>query len=251
MIQLGVNIDHIATLRQARGGSEPRVLEAAHIVESAGADSITVHLREDRRHIQDEDVYQLRKEIKSRLNLEMALNEEIIAIALRIVPDQITLVPEKRRELTTEGGLDVIAGERRIERALGRFKKKGIRVSLFINPTIKVIKKAASIGVDAIEVHTGKYAESFKKGQHRLQLQKLCDSALVAHQHGLQVNAGHGLDYENIKPICNIPHLEEVNIGHSIISKAVTICISSAVVEMKNQIARGRALCLHRPLKKK
>ncbi|MBU1862982.1 MAG: pyridoxine 5'-phosphate synthase [Candidatus Omnitrophica bacterium] len=243
MIRLGVNIDHVATLRQARGEREPNVFEAACMVEDAGADNITVHLREDRRHIQDYDVYYLKRNIRTHLNLEMALSKEIIAIALKVVPAQVTLVPEKRQELTTEGGLDVIKEQAKIERALSQFKKKGIKVSLFINPTGLCIKKAAAIGVDAIELHTGRYAESFAKVKYKFQLEKLHCAAQLANQLGLGVHAGHGLNYENIKPVCALPSLREVNIGHSIISKAVFIGLFDAIKKIKNIIACEYSLC--------
>ena len=243
MIELGVNIDHVATLRQARGGTRPDVLEAARIVEATGADSITVHLREDRRHIQDDDIYLLRREIKTRLNLEMALSKEIITIALDVVPDQVTIVPEKRRELTTEGGLNVINEQKKIERAIIRFKKKGIKVSLFINPVLTIVRKSATLGADAIELHTGQYAEAFKKGLYVNQLKKLHAAAEEAHNFGLQINAGHGLDYENVAYICNIRHLAELNIGHSIISKAIFIGLGNAIIEMKRIITRRGKVC--------
>ena len=251
MIELGVNIDHVATLRQARGETQPDVLEAARIVEATGADSITIHLREDRRHIQDHDVYLLRKEVKTRLNLEMALSEEIIAIALDVVPEQVTVVPEKRRELTTEGGLNVLKEQKKIERAITRFKKKGIKVSLFINPVLGIVRKSASLGADAIELHTGQYADAFKKGSFVNQLKKVHAAAKEAHNFGLQINAGHGLDYDNVSFICNIQHLVELNIGHSIISKAVFIGLGNAVIEMKRIIARRGVVCRPQRLKGK
>ncbi len=251
MIELGVNIDHVATLRQARGEAQPDVLEAARIVEATGADGITIHLREDRRHIQDDDVYLLRREIKTRLNLEMALSEEIIAVALYVVPDQVTIVPEKRRELTTEGGLNVLREHRKIERAIVRFKKKGIKVSLFINPLLNVVRKSASLGADAIELHTGAYAQAFLRDSYVGQLRKLHMAAQEAHNFGLQINAGHGLDYDNVTCVCNIRHLAELNIGHSIISKAVFIGLGNAVIEMKRLITRRGKTCRPRQLKKK
>ena len=251
MIELGVNIDHVATLRQARGEAHPDVLEAARIVEATGADSITIHLREDRRHIQDHDVYLLRKEIKTRLNLEMALSEEIVAIALDVVPDQITIVPEKRRELTTEGGLNVLKEQKKIERAITRFKKKGIKVSLFINPVLNIVRKSAAAGADAIELHTGHFAQAFKKGSYVSPLEKIYAAATEAHNFGLQINAGHGLDYDNVSFICNVRHLVELNIGHSIISKAIFIGLGNAVIEMKRIISRRGIVCRPQRLKRK
>ena len=235
MIRLGVNIDHVATLREARGGIMPDVAEAAYIAEKAGADGITIHLREDRRHIQDHDVYLLRKQIKTLLNLEMALSNEIIAIALDVVPEQVTFVPEKREELTTEGGLDVIKESKKIERVLKKFNTANIGVSLFIDPALKQIRHAAKLGVDAVELHTGQYAET-EGAKHKNELKRLIRAAECAYECGLHVHAGHGLDYKNIIPICALPHVEELNIGHSIISRAIFTGLSGAVKEMKKLI---------------
>lgn len=236
MIRLGVNIDHVATLRQARGEESPSVLKAAEVAEAAGADGITVHLREDRRHIQDADVYALRKSVKTMLNLEMALSDDVVSVALDVVPEQVTLVPEKRQELTTEGGLDVIENAARIADVLPLFKEKGIIVSLFIDPVEKQVRKAAEIGVEAIELHTGEYAHAWKKKAHEGELRRLIDAAECAAGLGLQVNAGHGLDFENVGPVCNLPQAAEFNIGHSIISRAVFTGLDSAVREMKTLI---------------
>lgn len=250
MIQLGVNIDHVATVREARGEDEPCVLEAARVVEKAGADGITIHLREDRRHIQDADVRALRKQIKTRLNLEMALSEEIIGIALVVRPEQVTLVPEKREELTTEGGLDVVGERKKIEKACKRFNAAGIAVSLFINPTKKHIACASSIGVNAIELHTGRYAHEYKKKGKGVQYDKLVGAADYAHNCGLIVNAGHGLNYDNLADICQLPYLAELNIGHSIISRALFCGLPQAVREMKQIISKA-TLCHRKRSNKK
>jgi len=237
-IYLGINIDHVATVRQARRGVSPDVLAAAFAAEKGGADGITVHLREDRRHIQDADVFLLRKKIATRLNLEMALHPEIIDIALRLHPDQITIVPEKRKELTTEGGLDVIRTARRLKKIIPAFHAKGICVSLFIDPVADDITCAKEVGADAIELHTGQYAEFFHTKRKKGQLLKLMRAANKALACGLVLNAGHGLDYENTKEICALPDVHELNIGHSIISRALFVGLEKAVREMKNYISR-------------
>lgn len=240
MIHLGVNIDHIATVREARGEGNPDLYEAAHVVESAGADGITIHLREDRRHIQDHDLKTLRKRIKTRLNLEMALSQEIIKIALKVKPDQITLVPEKREELTTEGGLNVLKYEKKIKQVVTCFHKKNIRVSLFIDPVLSHVRKSESLGADAIELHTGSYAHAFRRAKAEGHIKKLQKAAVLAHQLGLSVYAGHGLDYKNVGCICNIPHMSELNIGHSIVSRALFVGLKQAVKEMKKAIKTAR-----------
>ncbi len=239
MIKLGVNIDHVATLRQARGGVEPSVIDAAFVAKKAGADSLTIHLREDRRHIQDKDLYEIKKKCDLPLNLEMSLNKEIVEIALRVKPYQVTLVPEKRQELTTEGGLDVLKHFSRIKRATERLKSKGIIVSLFIDPIKKQTKQSYLAGVDAVEFHTGTYAEKFGKGKYQTSLKKLFDAAKYANELGLQVNAGHGLNYENVLPICKMPYLYELNIGHSIVSRAVFDGLSKAIKDMRKQMCSG------------
>jgi pyridoxine 5-phosphate synthase len=233
MVKLGVNIDHVATLRQARGIGVPDPVHAAAIVELAGADGITVHLREDRRHIQDRDVRVLRETLKTRLNLEMAANEEIIRIALDIKPDEVCLVPEKRKELTTEGGLDVSAGKAAIKEAVGRLRKKGILVSLFIDPDEKQIRLAREVGADCVELHTGSYALAAGKEAARRELKKLYDAGKYASGLGLQLNAGHGLDYGNVAGVAKIPNMDTLNIGFSIIAKAVFVGLYEAVREMK------------------
>ena len=230
-IKLGVNIDHIATLRQARGGVEPDTLAGAIEAENAGADCITIHLREDRRHIQDSDVYSIKKAIKL-LNLEMSNNEEILKIALKVKPAQATLVPERRIELTTEGGLDAVKFFNPLSKTVSKLLKSGIKVSLFIEPDEKQIDASYKIGVSHIEIHTGAYANSGLK--NKLELQKILNAAEYARQKGLIVNAGHGLNYTNIQPLLEFKFWNEFNIGHSIISQAVFIGLKQAVKKMKN-----------------
>jgi len=239
-LELGVNIDHIATLRQARGTSYPDLLEAAFLVEEAGADAITIHLREDRRHIQDADVYAIRKHIKGRLNLELAATDEMVDIACDVLPDDACVVPEKREELTTEGGLDVIGLFDRIQKATRQLTDNDIRVSLFIEPSIEHIKRVPDIGAPIIELHTGTYANASGKEQQR-ELQRIIEATEFAHSLGIQVNAGHGLDYENTTAIARIPEIRELNIGHSIVSRAVFVGISRATRQMIEimQNARG------------
>ncbi len=234
MLQLGVNIDHIATLRQARGGSEPDLLSGAVIAEKAGADGITVHLREDRRHIQDVDVFELRKRVKTKLNLEMAVSEEIVGIALKLKPHNVCMVPEKRQELTTEGGLDVCARKKKISEAVKRLRKKKIIVSLFIDPELKQVKAAGEVGADCVELHTGAYANAGTQRLKGKELARLRKSAELAVNLGLVLNAGHGLDYKNVTPVAGICGMNELNIGHSIISRAITVGLENAVKEMKN-----------------
>jgi pyridoxine 5-phosphate synthase len=233
MIKLGVNIDHIATVRQARGGDMPSVLEAALIAEKNGADGITVHLREDRRHIQDHDVFVLRETLRTSLNLEMAVSPEIVDIALRLNPDQVTLVPERRQELTTEGGLDVVANKAAVEKAVSALAQTGINVSLFIDPEQAQINAVREVGAPCIEFHTGEYANAQKRGDVDAQFFRLLTAVEYAHAKGLVINAGHGLDYNNVKRIVTIPHLHELNIGFSIISRALFTGLGEAVKEMK------------------
>jgi pyridoxine 5-phosphate synthase len=236
-IRLGVNIDHVATLRQARGGQEPDPVWAAAEAELGGAAGITIHLREDRRHIQDRDLEILRSTVRTRLNLEMASSEEIIGIALRVLPDQATLVPEKRQELTTEGGLDVMANRNILTKTVGRLREAGIKVSLFVDPVPEAMKASSEIGADAVELHTGSYAAARKERDLEAELSKLRDAAKLAADRGLAVLAGHGLSYTNILPIKTIVELEEVNIGHSIVSRAVLVGMERAVREMKELLA--------------
>ena len=220
MPKLGVNIDHVATLRQARRAIEPDPVWAASICELAGCDSIVVHLREDRRHIQDRDVEILRKTVRTRLNLEMSINKEIVGIARRIRPDQATLVPEKRQELTTEGGLDVKGNLGQVKKAVGGLTIKGIAVSLFIDPDKLQIEASKKAGVNIIELHTGNYAEAKSGAEIKHELNKLREAVNFGKKLGLVVNAGHGLTYQNVATVAKIPGIEELNIGHSIISRA-------------------------------
>ena len=232
MAKLGVNVDHIATIRQARGITEPDPVTAAAIAELAGADGITVHLREDRRHIQDRDVEILRKTVKTRLNLEMALTEEMVAIALRVLPDSVTLVPEGRHELTTEGGLDVVSLQSSMKEPITLMRQAGIVVSLFIEPDIEQIKASHKVGADYIEIHTGTYCEARIPVEKTLQLQRIEVAISAARKLGLGVNAGHGLDYRNIQPVVALKGIEEYNIGHSIVARASLVGMDRAVREM-------------------
>ncbi len=233
MIRLGVNIDHVATLRQARRGYEPDPVAAAILATLAGADGITVHLREDRRHIQDRDVYRVREAVATRLNFEMATVAEIVAIALKVKPDEATFVPEKRAELTTEGGLDLIANVDSVRRAIDTLKAAAIQVALFIDPNIEQIDMAKQLGADAIEIQTASYSEATTPKAIADELAKLRMATAYACQIGLHVHMGHGLNYQNVKPIVRIPGVEELNIGHSIISRAVLVGIETAVRDMK------------------
>ena len=233
---LGVNIDHIATLRNARGGVEPDVLKAAEIAEANGAASITTHLREDRRHIKDEDVYALINTLKTRLNLEMAMAADIQEIALDIKPYSICLVPERRQEVTTEGGLDVAGQLEKVTEFIKPLLDAGIIVSLFIDPDKNQVEAAAKTGAQFIEMHTGAYAECFGYKEEEEEFQKLKTSAQLAQTLGLKVNAGHGLNYENVYKMHEIEGLCELNIGHSIISRAVFTGLSEAVKKMKDLI---------------
>jgi pyridoxine 5-phosphate synthase len=233
MATLGLNIDHIATLRQARRETEPSPLEAALLAEKAGTHGITVHLREDRRHIQDADVIALRKKIKTSLNLEMAATEAMVRFALKVRPDQVTLVPEKRQELTTEGGLNLGVSTERFEKTIDRLQAKGIPVSLFINPDPHVIQLSAWLGATFIEIHTGEYSQAFhKKGDVAKELGAVIAGVKLAQEVGLRVHAGHGLTYENVTPIAAIPELEDLNIGHNIIARASLVGLERAVKEM-------------------
>lgn len=232
MAKLGVNVDHIATIRQARGVSEPDPVVAAAIAELAGADGITVHLREDRRHIQDRDVEILRKTVKTRLNLEMALTDEMVAIALKVLPDSVTLVPEGRHELTTEGGLDVSLLQTTLKEKISLMRQAGIIVSLFIEPDIDQIKASHRVGADYIEIHTGTYCEAMVPAERKLQLQRIEVAISAARKLGLGVNAGHGLDYRNVQAVVALKGIEEFNIGHSIIARAALVGMDQAVREM-------------------
>jgi len=233
LLSLGVNIDHIATLRQARRTVEPDPVAAAVIAELAGADGITVHLREDRRHIQDRDVRLLRQTVRTHLNLEMAATDEMVAIALEIKPDYVTLVPERREEITTEGGLEVAGQVARLRDVVGQLQGSGIPVSLFIDPDPAQIAAAAQVGARWVELHTGRYAEAASAAQRQVELDHLEKGCQQALQLGLRVNAGHGLTYWNVGPVARIPGMEELNIGHSIISRAVLVGLDRAVREMR------------------
>lgn len=237
MLKLGVNIDHVATLREARyrgmNRGEPDPVEAAKICEAAGTHGITAHLREDRRHIQDRDVWKLRETIRTRLNLEMANAPEIVEIALKLKPDIVCLVPERRQEVTTEGGLDAAGNEKALAETRKKMNDAGIDVSLFIAPDEKQIEASARIGSQFIELHTGAFAEAFHDAPTReAELQRLISGAKLAHSLGLRVNAGHGLNYENLLTLHAVPHLVELNIGHSIVSRAVFASLENAVKEM-------------------
>ena len=237
-LRLGVNIDHVATLREARKGREPDPLYAAHIAELAGADQITIHLREDRRHIQDRDLRILRETVFTKLNLEMGLVPSIIRIALDVRPDTVTLVPERRQEITTEGGLNVAARKRPIANAIKRFHARRIKVSLFIDPDPEHIEASSDAGAEIVELHTGAYANAGSDRAVKRELDRLRKGAELAAGRGLVVVAGHGLNYHNIGPIVEIPQIEEVNIGHSIISRAVFTGLETAVRDMKNLLVR-------------
>lgn len=232
MKKLGVNIDHVATVRQLRGTPYPDPLAAALLAERGGADQITVHLREDRRHIQESDVSLLRRSVQTELNLEMALQDEMVRFALEIVPNSVTLVPERRRELTTEGGLDLKSVRKRLERFIPEFKKKGIRVSLFIDPEAEIVRLAVALQSDAIEIHTGGYAES-PVSQRGLLLGQIREMARLGRSLGVWVAAGHGLNYENLRPVAEIPEIEEFNIGHAVVARSLFVGIEEAVREMK------------------
>jgi len=231
-VLLGVNIDHVATVRQARGTPYPSVIEAARLAERAGADSITVHLREDRRHIQDADVEALCRNSRSRINLEMAVTQEMLAIALTRQPADVCLVPEKREELTTEGGLNVAENLSLVASAVARLKQAGIRVSLFVDPDPGQLHAAVEAGAPVVELHTGTYADA-RVEQQQKELQRLHEACLVGHDLGLQINAGHGLHLANVQAIARLPHMTELNIGHSIIARAIFVGLEAAVREMK------------------
>ena len=238
-IELGVNIDHIATLRQARGTVYPDLIEAAFLVEEAGANAITIHLREDRRHIQDQDVYDLRKSIKTRMNLELAATDEMVTIACNVHPEDACVVPEKREELTTEGGLDVIGQFDRIQKATKQLASENIRVSLFIEPDIEQIKRVLEIGAPVIELHTGTYANAKGDNQQR-EFDRILKVTEFAHDQGIHVNAGHGLDYSNTTAIAKIPQIRELNIGHSVIARAVFVGISKATRQILEVMHNAR-----------
>lgn len=232
MTKLAINVDHVATIRQARGVNEPDPVAAAAICELAGASGIVVHLREDRRHMQDRDIYLLRQTVKTTLNLEMGANKEIIKIALDLKPDIVTLVPENRQELTTEGGLDVISQKKKIAKVIDKMEKRGIPVSIFSDPDPKQLKAVSEIGATFVELHTGRYCEAASEDALEHEFQLIATAAEEAHQLGLRVFAGHGLDYQNTAPIAALDMIEELSIGHAIISRAVFTGLDQAVKEM-------------------
>jgi pyridoxine 5-phosphate synthase len=235
MVQLGVNIDHVATVRQARRTNEPDPVWAAALAELGGADGITIHLREDRRHICDRDVEILRQTVAVKLNLEMACEPEIIEIACRVKPNQATLVPERREEITTEGGLDVAGQGERAAKAIQRLRACGISVSLFLDPDPRQIEAAARLGADAVELHTGQYALATGEKQ-RQELETLIQAGRLVRQSGMVLHAGHGLTYRNVRPVAAIEGMHELNIGHSIIARAIMVGLTEAVREMKRLI---------------
>ncbi|GKS65469.1 pyridoxine 5'-phosphate synthase [Nitrospira sp.] len=233
MPRLGVNVDHVATLRQARGGTDPDPLAAAILVELAGADGLVVHLREDRRHIQERDLRLLREVTRTKLDLEMAADDEMVKIALNVRPDLVTLVPEKRQELTTEGGLDVAGQRDRIQHIISELHGGGIPVSVFIEPDLGQVKAAHKISADFVELHTGRYANATRSKEADTEFESITHAARLAYKLGIGVNAGHGLDYRNVKRLTHIAEIVEYNIGHSIIARAVLVGIVQAVKEMK------------------
>ena len=243
-LRLGVNIDHFATLRQARYATmpdsknvEPDPVTVAAMCERAGASGIVAHLRSDRRHIQDRDIDRLRQNIMTKLNLEMGNTPEIVDVALKIVPDEVCLVPEKREEVTTEGGLDVVTNQKELEPTIKRLQVAGIRVSLFVDPTLEQIDAAHELAVEMVELHTGKLANAFSEKIQKQELENLQAAAKAAHELKLQVNAGHGINYTNITLIHKVPYLTELNIGHSIVSRAVIVGIEDAVKQMLGAMA--------------
>ena len=239
MIQLGVNIDHVATLRQARGTRYPSPIQAAVIAESAGADLITLHLREDRRHIQDRDVELLREILQTRMNLEMALTDEMLAHALRIKPQDVCLVPERRQEVTTEGGLDVVTHFARVQAFTTELQSNGSRVSLFIDPSPEQLHASYEAGARVVEIHTGAYADAETPEAVACELKRVQDAVALGTRLGLQMNAGHGLHYHNVQNIAEIPDIHELNIGHAIIAHAIFTGLKEAVTEMKQIIVRS------------
>lgn len=247
-LRLGVNIDHVATLRQARGTVYPDVIAAARICEESGAHGITVHLREDRRHIQDADVFALRESVRTRLNLEMANSPEIVDIAIQVKPDEVCLVPERRQELTTEGGLDAAGQRSALEPTVRRLGEAGAEVSLFIDPDLRQIEAAAALGAPVVELHTGTYCEALEPSTETgrgtdaagaaRELERLVRGAEQAHAAGIQVNAGHGINLDNLAGVLTMPHLDTLNIGHSIVARAVFVGLAAAVREMLEALGR-------------
>ncbi|HYD78428.1 MAG TPA: pyridoxine 5'-phosphate synthase [Paucimonas sp.] len=245
VIDLGVNIDHVATLRNARGTPYPDPIQAALMAEDAGADLITLHLREDRRHIKDADVEAIRPQLRTRMNLEAAVTQEMLDFACRIKPQDVCLVPERRAEVTTEGGLDVVRHFKEVSAAVKQLQNEGIRVSLFIDADAEQIKAAAEAGAPVIEIHTGRYADAHSEAEQLQQLERVRQGVLEGIKHGLKVNAGHGLHYTNVQAIAEIPEIAELNIGHAIVAQAVFIGWQNAVKEMKAIMVAAR-LGLHK-----
>ena len=246
-MRLAINIDHIATLRNARGGNDPDPVKAALICEEAGAVGIVCHLREDRRHMKDDDVRRLRSIVKKKLDLEMAATEEIIGIAIKTKPDLVTLVPERRLELTTEGGLDVVAQKKYLREVIKQFRQQNIPVSLFIDPTEAQVRASADIGTDVIEIHTGEYAEAKTESEAREQFQRIQETAKLGKSLKLGVNAGHGLDYENVVAVAAIREIDEMSIGHAVIVRALFVGLEQAVLEMIH-LVEGRTSKIKRQI---
>lgn len=240
MLQLGINIDHVATLREARGGISPEPIAAALIAQEAGADNITLHLREDRRHIHDRDLFVLKQAIGIPINFEMAATPEMLEIALEVQPEMCCLVPEKREELTTEGGLDVISHRKEIHQACQQLAAEGIHVSLFIDPNVDQIAAAVECGAAAVELHTGAYADARRPEQQLLYLEQLRMAAAFAQHQGIEVHAGHGLNYHNVIPVAQIPEISALMIGHAIVARAVLKGMETAVKEMKSLMMQAR-----------
>ena len=238
--RLGVNVDHVATLRQARRATYPDPVTAAALAELAGADQITIHLREDRRHIQERDLQVLRKTVTTRLNLEMAATQDMVKIAYGAKPDVVTLVPERREELTTEGGLDVVVGREHVRRAVKTLRDAEIEVSLFIDPDLDQVKAAHRAEAQVVELHTGRYCDARLAADRRRELNRLLDATKAAAKLGLKVAAGHGLNYQNVLPVAAIPEIEELNIGHAIVARAVLVGFERAVREMKELLRQAR-----------
>ena len=238
--RLGVNVDHVATLRQSRRTNYPDPVGAAMLAELAGADQITIHLREDRRHIQERDLQIMRKTVTTRLNLEMAATQEMVKIAYEVKPDVVTLVPERREELTTEGGLDVVGGREAVRKAVKTLRDADIQVSLFIDPDLDQVKAAHRAEAEVVEFHTGRYCDARLAADRRRELSRLVDACKAAAKLGLVVAAGHGLSYQNVGPVAAIAEIEELNIGHSIVARAVLVGMERAVREMKELVARAR-----------
>lgn len=239
-MKLGVNLDHVATLRQARyrclktvdANAEPSLADALHAVERAGAHGVTLHLREDRRHIQDEDVWMVKKEGRLPLNLEMSLAPEIVRFALKLKPEEVCLVPERRQEVTTEGGLDVVRSEGVLKKVIPQLRRRGIRVSLFVTPNLDQVRAAASSGAEMIELNTGSFSEARTVSERKRELDRLLKAGQLGHALGLRINAGHGLNYRNLGPVLSVPYLETLNIGHSIICRALVSGLEDAIRDM-------------------